>query len=101
MAEKAARPNPLEGGKGRIDEVDQSKGIFPSGVPHPPDAETRTPGSFGGPYEESGRGGVELPSGPVGPRAPVDEPVNEPQAIVEEEKKEPAGALPPHKREQK
>ena len=106
MAKKETQPNPLEGGKGRIDEVDQSKGIFPAGVPHPPAAQPRSPGSIGGgSYEESGRGGVEFPHGPIGPRAPVDEPVHEPEASVDVEKpgesKEPAGALPPHEREKK
>jgi len=53
--------NPLTQGKGRTDEVDQSKGIYPFGTPHPPDAEMRAPGSLGGgSYEESGRGGVGL-----------------------------------------
>ncbi|MDI1450248.1 hypothetical protein QHF85_39785 [Polyangium sp. 6x1] len=56
--------NPLTQGKGRTDEVDQSKGIYPFGTPHPPDAEMRSPGSFGGPYEESGRGGVALSQEP-------------------------------------
>lgn len=104
MAEKEARPNPLEGGKGRIDEVDQSKGIFPPGRPHPPGAEERAPGAFGGgPYEESGRGGIEL-GGPSGPGAPVGEPIQQPlpNVNVDEqqraEPKEPAGALPPHER---
>ncbi|MDI1437669.1 MULTISPECIES: hypothetical protein [Polyangium] len=55
--------NPLTQGKGRTDEVDQSKGIYPFGTPHPPDAEMRPPGSLGGgSYEESGRGGVGFSS---------------------------------------
>jgi hypothetical protein len=101
MAEKQTRPNPLEGGKGQSDEVDQSRGVFPFGTPHPPDAEVRTPGSFGGPYEESGRGGVELPAGPVAPRPPAAEQAPEPSVVEREESKEPAGQLPPFQREPK
>jgi quercetin dioxygenase-like cupin family protein len=51
------RDDPVRQGKGRRDEVDSSKGVFPPGVPHPPGAEVRAPGTIGGPYEESGRGG--------------------------------------------
>ncbi|MDC0744581.1 hypothetical protein [Polyangium mundeleinium] len=58
--------NPLTQGKGRTDEVDQSKGIYPFGTPHPPDAEMRSPGSLGGgSYEESGRGGVGFSTEPA------------------------------------
>lgn len=72
MAVKQPQLDPLEAGKGRIDEVDQSKGVFPAGVPHPPGAEPRMPASMGGgSYEESGRAGVELPGGAVAPGAPV------------------------------
>ena len=99
MAEKEAQPNPLEAGKGRIDEVDQSKGIFPQGRPHPPGAEPRTPGSFGGgSYQESGRGGVELPGGPAAPRPAVGAVSEEPKSEERSESKEPAGSLPPHER---
>ncbi len=56
--------DPLAQGRGRTDEVDQSRGIFPPGVPHPKDAEVRPPGALGGgPYEESGRGGVGASEG--------------------------------------
>lgn len=62
------RPEPQAQGKGRIDEVDQSKGIFRFDGPHPKDAELRAPGTLGGgPYEESGRGG---PAGSLEPRDP-------------------------------
>ncbi|WP_437565380.1 hypothetical protein [Sorangium sp. So ce542] len=62
------RPEPQAQGKGRIDEVDQSKGIFRLDGPHPKDAELRAPGTLGGgPYEESGRGG---PAGSLEPRDP-------------------------------
>jgi len=61
MARDEANPDPLAQGKGRIDEVDQSRGIFPAGVPHPEGAPVRAPGALGGgPYEESGRGGVAI-----------------------------------------
>jgi len=102
MAEKEAQRNPLEEGKGRVDEVDQWKGIFPGGGPHRPGAEPRTPGSLGGgSYQESGRGGVELPGGPAAPappRATLGEVSNEPQAEERSESKEPAGSLPQHER---
>ena len=42
------RPEPQAQGKGRIDEVDQSKGIFRLDGPHPKDAELRAPGTLGG-----------------------------------------------------
>lgn len=52
---------PLAQGETQKDEVDQSKGIFPAGVPHPAGAPVRPPGELGGgPYEESGRGGVAV-----------------------------------------
>lgn len=106
MSVKQPQPDPLAAGKGRIDEVDQSKGVFPAGVPHPPDAEPRMPGSMGGgSYEESGRGGVELPGGPVAPRAPVVEPGNQaPANVVDEERggpEKPIEKLPPHERAKK
>jgi len=86
MSVKQPQPDPLEAGKGRIDEVDQSKGVFPPGVPHPPGAEPRMPGSMGGgSYEESGRGSIELPSGAVTPREPVVERGDQPEADVDEE----------------
>ena len=64
-----ANTNPSTQAEGRSDEVDQSKGIFPPGVPHPKDADSLPPGKLGGgPYEESGRGGV------VGASASLDRP---------------------------
>lgn len=100
--------NPLTQGKGRTDEVDQSKGIYPFGRPHPPDAEMRSPGELGGgSYEESGRGGVAISSeqstsgaGAVGPS--ITKPsmeqglgtTNEPSEA--ERAPEPKGALPRH-----
>lgn len=106
MPEKQSQPNPLEGGKGRIDEVDQSKGVFPAGASHPPGAEPRTPGEMGGgSYDESGRGGVELPSGPVTPREPVVEPGHQTSANVGDEEpggqEKPTEKLPPHERGKK
>jgi hypothetical protein len=104
MAEKEARPNPLEGGQGRIDEVDQSKGIFRPDGRHPKDAEWRSPGSLGGPYEESGRGGIDPIFDPAGLRPPVDPTAFEPANVTEEQRpepKEPAGVLPPHQGERK
>lgn len=104
MNAKQAQPSPLTEGKGRIDEVDQSKGVFPPGVPHPPDAEPRMPGSMGGgSYEESGRGGVALPGGSVAPREPVVESGNQPEADVDEEEQGEAeqsrGRVTPGKRD--
>ena len=104
MAKKnQSNPDPSTQAEGRSDEVDQSKGIFPPGVPHPPDADSLPPGKLGGgPYEESGRGGV------VGASASLDQP--DPavesasggeasgEATVEAgvaEDQEPKGALPP------
>jgi hypothetical protein len=103
------RPDPLTQGKGRIDEVDQSKGFFPPGVPHPEGAEIRMPGSIGGgSYDESGRGGVDVSpgqstsgtsamdmeraTGAMGGEAPEGE---------RTEETEHKGALPPHERVQK
>lgn len=64
-----SRPDPSIPTERRSDEVDQSKGIFPPGVPHPADADSLPPGKLGGgPYEESGRGGV------VGASASLDRP---------------------------
>ncbi len=100
MARKKAKPDPLTLGKGRSDEVDQSKGIFPAGVPHPEGAEERTPGELGGgPYEESGRGGV----GPA-LETPTPSTAKQVEEVREEEKEEkeraeeiePKGALPSH-----
>ncbi|MGK3993060.1 hypothetical protein [Sorangium sp. So ce1024] len=99
-----ARSEPQAQGKGRIDEVDQSKGIFRLDGPHPKDAELRAPGTLGGgPYDESGRGG---PAGSLEPREPSvtaagggvaaaqeDEPA--PDGGEAEEAK-PIGALPQH-----
>lgn len=99
---KGMGTDPLTQGKGRSDEVDQSKGIFPPGVPHPADAEIRPPGSLGGgPYDESGRGGVSTSIGqsgsslnavPTGQQAGGEAPREEQTA----ENEEPKGALPPH-----
>jgi len=96
--------NPLTQGKGRTDEVDQSKGIFPLGVPHPPDAEMRPAGSLGGgSYEESGRGGVglslEQSSSEVGASVAGEGARSmDVDSTVERasEPAEPKGALPPH-----
>ncbi|MRG97591.1 hypothetical protein [Polyangium spumosum] len=98
--------NPLTMGKGRTDEVDQSKGIFPPGVRHPPDAEIRSPGSLGGgSYEESGRGGVELgwepSSAGAGSAQQGTGAMNEASAEQAPEPSEPKGALPPHEEEKK
>lgn len=108
-SQKKSRPDPSTQGKGQIDEVDQSKGVFPPGVPHPEGAELRYPGSIGGgPYEESGRGGIGVLGGrqsssrtspkdsePVAAERTDDE---EPQAErPEDEEKKPGGVLPPHK----
>ncbi|MDI1482669.1 hypothetical protein [Polyangium sp. y55x31] len=100
--------NPLTQGKGRTDEVDQSKGIYPFGRPHPPDAEMRSPGELGGgSYEESGRGGVALSpeqstsgAGAVG--ASIAQQIVEQglgatgEDSAEERAPEPKGALPRH-----
>jgi hypothetical protein len=102
--EEENRPDPLTQGKGRTDEVDQSRGIFPPGVPHPEGAEIRMPGSLGGgPYEESGRGGVDNSFGQstsgVSPedREPVAGPVvGEAPEGERAEEKEPKGVLPAH-----
>jgi hypothetical protein len=98
-----SNPDPSKPAEGRFDEVDQSKGIFPPNVPHPEGAETRLPGKLGGgPYEESGRGGV----------AGVGRSLDQPNPAVESasggetsgettaderdaEDQEPKGALPP------
>ncbi|WP_437302236.1 hypothetical protein [Sorangium sp. So ce388] len=96
------RPEPQAQGKGRIDEVDQSRGIFRLDGPHPRDAELRAPGTLGGgPYEESGRGG---PAGSLEPRDPgvaaagaaaPPEEAQAPDGDAAEEVK-PVGALPQH-----
>ncbi|AUX23837.1 uncharacterized protein SOCEGT47_043670 [Sorangium cellulosum] len=98
------RPDPMTQGKGRVDEVDQSKGIFRLDGPHPRDAELRAPGALGGgPYEESGRGG---PAGSLEPREPsvaaagaATPPEEEPKAGEGEsaqDEAKPVGALPQH-----
>lgn len=98
------RPDPMTQGRGRTDEVDQSKGIFPPGVPHPEGAEVRPPGSLGGgPYEESGRGGVGVTAGQSTTAAAPEEAEpaagqaggEAPEGERAEEKK-PKGALPQH-----
>ncbi len=106
--EKESQPDPLTQGKGRTDEVDQSKGFFPLGVPHPEGAEIRSPGSIGGgPYEESGRGGVATgnepsTSGAWPDRTPATAPIGgEAQEGERAEEKEPKGALPPHEQAKK
>lgn len=105
MAQQSeSRPDPLTQGKGRTDEVDQSKGIFPPGVPHPEGAEIRSPGSIGGgPYEESGRGGVEVIAGPsstVAAQADAESAAGQTGGEAPEgeqaEEEEPKGALPQH-----
>ncbi|XYH92834.1 hypothetical protein ACMHYB_33825 [Sorangium sp. So ce1128] len=96
------RSEPQAQGKGRIDEVDQSKGIFRLDGPHPRDAELRAPGTLGGgPYEESGRGG---PAGTLesrdpgvaaaGAAAPSEEALAPDGGAAEEA--QPVGALPQH-----
>lgn len=98
------RPDPLTLGKGRSDEVDQSKGIFRPETPHPEGAEVRAPGELGGgPYEESGRGNPagsleerQVDAGAAGAGAaapPAGELVDSDRAPDEGR---PAGALPPH-----
>ncbi|WP_437668798.1 hypothetical protein [Sorangium sp. So ce131] len=99
------RDEPLAQGKGRVDEVDQSKGIFRLDGPHPKDAELRAPGTIGGgPYEESGRGG---PAGSLESRDPGAgagagaaagaSPEEQPEASDgPPEEARPAGALPQH-----
>jgi hypothetical protein len=101
------RQDPLTQGQGRTDEVDQSRGIFPLGVPHPEGAEIRPAGAIGGgPYDESGRGGVEVTfehsSSDLVDRLPATGPTGEeaPQGERAEEK-EPKGALPPHEQGKK
>ncbi|AUX44218.1 uncharacterized protein SOCE26_056820 [Sorangium cellulosum] len=101
--DKERRDEPLAQGKGRVDEVDQSKGIFRLDGPHPKDAELRAPGTIGGgPYEESGRGG---PAGSLEPRDPGAGAVAAAGASPEEQPEasggppedvRPAGALPQH-----
>ncbi|WP_437585286.1 hypothetical protein [Sorangium sp. So ce1000] len=100
--EDKQRSEPREQGNGRIDEVDQSKGIFRLDGPHPKDAELRAPGSLGGgSYEESGRGG---PAGSIEPREPgaatagaAAQPEEEPppESGATDEAR-PVGALPQH-----
>ncbi|MGK3984440.1 hypothetical protein WME99_15450 [Sorangium sp. So ce136] len=96
------RPEPQAQGKGRIDEVDQSRGIFRLDGPHPRDAELRAPGTLGGgPYEESGRGG---PAGSLEPRDPgvaaAGAAASSEEALVADdgaaEEAQPVGALPQH-----
>lgn len=98
------RADPMTRGKGRVDEVDQSKGIFRLDGPHPKDAELRAPGTLGGgPYEESGRGGpagsMELRDLSAAAAGAATSPEEEPDAgeggSAQEEAK-PAGALPQH-----
>jgi hypothetical protein len=104
-----SRPDPLTQGKGRTDEVDQSKGIFPPGVPHPEGAEIRMPGSLGGgPYEESGRGGVDFsPGQSASGTLPIDEEPATGQVGGEApqgeraEERETKGVLPPHEQGKK
>ncbi|HEU4538419.1 MAG TPA: hypothetical protein VFS00_30070 [Polyangiaceae bacterium] len=112
------RPDPMAGGRGRADEVDQSKGIFPPGVPHPEGADIMAPGALGGgPYEESGRGGAyfapDLPEGGArrpkraGAKADEEKGEGERDAAKAGEQKdaderdaakgEPVGELPPHR----
>ena len=98
-----SNPDPSAQTEGRSDEVDQSKGIFPPGVPHPKDAETRVPGKLGGgPYEESGRGGVAGASASLDRPDPAVESASGGEASGEAtaeagnaEDQEPKGALPP------
>ena len=104
MAQKnQSNPDPSRQAEGRTDEVDQSKGIFPPGVPHPEGAETMPPGKLGGgPYEESGRGGVAGESRPLDQPNPAVESASGGETSGEEregdrdaEDQEPRGALPP------
>jgi len=102
MARQHARPDPLTQGKGRRDEVDQSKGIFPPGVAHPKDAEVRAPGALGGgPYDESGRGGIAVSAGASPLGAGAKQATAQPETGSQEDEREakerePAGALPQH-----
>ncbi|HEU4410829.1 MAG TPA: hypothetical protein VFS43_36590 [Polyangiaceae bacterium] len=112
------QPDPLTGGRGRADEVDQSKGIFPPGVPHPEGADVLPPGALGGgPYEESGRGGAyfapDLPAGgarrPERAAAKADRETGADERAAAKAdgetgageraaaKAEPVGELPPHR----
>jgi hypothetical protein len=100
---KQSKPDPSLQTEGRFDEVDQSKGIFPPGVPHPKDAESLPPGKLGGgPYEESGRGGVAGESRPLDQPNPAVESASGAEMPGEgreddrdAEDQEPRGVLPP------
>lgn len=102
---KRASPDPQTPGKGRVDEVDQSRGIFPPGVPHPEGAEIRPPGSLGGgPYEESGRGGVMGVGRSLEQPNPAVESAGEETATPDApsaEEQAPKGALPPHEEQKR
>ncbi|WP_437892933.1 hypothetical protein [Sorangium sp. So ce124] len=105
MGQKAKQRSEVQAQEnGRIDEVDQSKGIFRLDGPHPKDAELRAPGSLGGgPYDESGRGG---PAGSLelretsaeatgaGAASPSEE--EPPPESGATEQAQPKGALPQH-----
>lgn len=112
MARKTKeQPDPMAAGKGRIDEVDQSKGIFRLDTPHPPDAELRAPGTLGGgPYEESGRGGLSsssegqpLGTGAGAAAAEAADRAQDRQEPGDEAAKEaaPVGALPQHEEQRR
>lgn len=105
MTRHKKQSNPPAQSKGTSDAVDQSKGVFPFGVPHPPDAEQRAPGEMGGPYEESGRGSPELSLGHSAVGSSTDPALVEAalkaaeQPDVEQRREEdetPKGSLPPH-----
>jgi hypothetical protein len=98
-----SRPDPSGPTAGRTDAVHQSKGIFPPGVPHPPDADVLPPGKLGGgPYEESGRGGVVRASASLDRPNPAAESASGEEAPGEAksdadnpEDQEPKGVLTP------
>lgn len=84
------------------DEVDASKGIFPAGTKHPEGAKPIAPGELGGgPYDESGRSGLDVATEGGAAEAKSEEQTSvpiRPKAEGSEEKGEPKGALPPHER---
>lgn len=99
MAKERERSKPVSS-----DEVDASKGIFPFGTRHPEDATPVQPGELGGgPYEESGRSGLDTGSAgaePIqeGASVPIERPSSESAGERESaEPREPKGELPSHR----
>lgn len=102
---------------GTSDEVDASKGIWPADVPHPKDAEPRMAGELGGgPYDESGRSSLEgsteterhlradrreeRPTDAGGDARSAQDarpPADLEPAVLEKERREVRGSLPPHR----